>query len=77
MTTGLVLAVLAELSWLSLVLPPAAYLLPVVRFPAFAWLIAGGALLPTTRVSVETRGAPGAVGAGVGTGPLVEERGRA
>ncbi len=45
----LVLATLAELSWLTLVLPPAAYLLPVVRFPAFAWLITAGAFLPSSR----------------------------
>lgn len=49
MASGLVLAGLAELSWLSLVLPQASYLLPLARFPAFAWLIAAGALLPVAR----------------------------
>jgi hypothetical protein len=49
MASGLLLAAMAELSWLSLVLPPASYLLPLVRFPAFAWLIAAGALLPRRR----------------------------
>jgi hypothetical protein len=49
MTTGLALAVLAELSWVSLVLPAASLLLPLVRFPAFAWMIAAGALLPRSR----------------------------
>jgi hypothetical protein len=42
MTSGLALVVLAELSWLTLVLEPATYLLPLARFPAFAWLIAAG-----------------------------------
>jgi hypothetical protein len=49
MASGLVLAAIAELSWLSLVVPPASYLLPLARFPAFAWLIAAGALLPRGR----------------------------
>jgi hypothetical protein len=49
MTTGLAIAVLAELSWLSLVLPAASLLLPLARFPALAWLIAAGALLPNAR----------------------------
>jgi hypothetical protein len=49
MVSGLVLAALAELSTLSLVLPTAAYLLPLARFPALAWLIAAGALLPRAR----------------------------
>jgi hypothetical protein len=39
----------SELSTLSLVLPTAAYLLPLARFPALAWLIAAGALLPRAR----------------------------
>jgi hypothetical protein len=38
----------------SLVFPAAAILLPIVRYPGFAWLIAAGALLP-----VERRGAAG------------------
>ena len=49
MASGLVLAAMAELSWLSLVLPPASYLLPLARFPGFAWLIVAGALLPDRR----------------------------
>ncbi|HEU4384732.1 MAG TPA: hypothetical protein VFR85_14690 [Anaeromyxobacteraceae bacterium] len=43
------LAAMAELSWLSLVLPQASVLLPLARFPALAWLIAAGALLPVHR----------------------------
>jgi hypothetical protein len=46
---GLVLAVLAELSTLTLVLPTAAVLIPVARFPAFIWLIAVGFTLPSAR----------------------------
>ena len=46
---GLVLAALAELSWLALVLAPAEALLPVARLPALAWLVAAGALLPRAR----------------------------
>ena len=51
MVSGLVLAVVAELSWLSLVVPAASVLLPLARFPAFAWLIVAGALLPRRRVA--------------------------
>ena len=46
---GLVLAVLAELSSVSLVFPIASLLLPLSRFPAFVWLIAAGFAMPTSR----------------------------
>jgi hypothetical protein len=46
---GLALAAVAELSWLSLIFPGAAYLLPAARFPAFVWILAVGALLPPRR----------------------------
>jgi hypothetical protein len=46
---GLVLALIAELSTLSIIADAAGYLLPVARFPALAWLIAAGFLLPRTR----------------------------
>jgi hypothetical protein len=39
---GLILAVLAELSTLSMVLPAAFFLLPLACFPAFMWMIAAG-----------------------------------
>jgi hypothetical protein len=48
-TAGIVLAVVAELSTLSLLFTGAAYLLPVARFAGLAWLIVAGALLPKTR----------------------------
>lgn len=46
---GLILALVGELSTLSLVLPMAAILIPLARFPAFIWLIAAGFILPTSR----------------------------
>jgi hypothetical protein len=49
---GLALAAVAELSWLSLIVPGAAYLLPAARFPAFVWILAVGALLPRSRKPV-------------------------
>lgn len=46
---GLALAVIGELSALSLVIPGALFLIPVTRFPSFIWLIAAGFKLPETR----------------------------
>ena len=43
---GLILAVIGELSWFSMVVPGALFLIPLTRFPAFVWLIAAGFLLP-------------------------------
>jgi hypothetical protein len=44
---GLLLAVIGELSWLSLIaLPQLLLLIPLTRFPGFLWLIAAGFLLP-------------------------------
>ena len=43
---GIALAVVAELSTLSLLTPAATLALPIARFGGFAWLIAVGALLP-------------------------------
>jgi hypothetical protein len=39
---GLILAGIAELSTLSLVCPPASFLLPIVRFPSMIWMLAMG-----------------------------------
>jgi hypothetical protein len=47
--TGLVIAALAELTTLVLIWPGLSVLLPLARFPALAWLIAVGALLPHRR----------------------------
>lgn len=43
---GLVLAVIGELSWLSLIVPRAGILIPLARWPGFVWLIAAGFRLP-------------------------------
>jgi hypothetical protein len=47
--TGLALAVLAEVTWLSLLLDPVQYLLPVGRFLGGLWLIAVGFALPRSQ----------------------------
>ena len=48
---GLILAVIGELSWFSMVVPAALFLIPLTRFPAFVWLIAAGFLLPKSASS--------------------------
>jgi hypothetical protein len=73
MVSGLVLAALAELSWLCLVLPSASYLLPLVRFPGFAWLIAAGALLPRRRKGARASSAHPGAALAVPTGFAAEE----
>jgi hypothetical protein len=45
---GLALAVCGELSWLNLITSKALFLVPLTRFPGFAWLIAAGFALPNT-----------------------------
>lgn len=49
--TGIAAAVVAELSTLALLDPAFGVLLPLGRFGGMVWLIAAGALLPTTRTS--------------------------
>jgi hypothetical protein len=46
---GLILAACGELSWLSLEIPDAAFLIPLTRFPGFVWMIAVGFTLPAAR----------------------------
>jgi hypothetical protein len=46
--SGLVLAVIGELSWLNLIAPQALFLIPLTRFPGFVWLIATGFALPNS-----------------------------
>ncbi|MEV7908074.1 DUF4386 domain-containing protein, partial [Streptomyces anulatus] len=46
---GLAVALVAELSTLTLLLQGAAVLLPIARFTGLAWLVAAGFLLPRTR----------------------------
>jgi len=52
MSSGLVLAALAELSSLSLILTPAAFLLPVARFAGMSWIIGTGFKLPQSRAGI-------------------------
>jgi len=42
---GMVVAVIGELSWLSLVFPNLLMLIPLTRFPGFIWLILSGFLI--------------------------------
>lgn len=56
---GLALAITGELSWLAVVLPRAAFLIPLTRFPGFVWMIAAGFALP--RALKATSEAPRAV----------------
>jgi hypothetical protein len=44
---GLALGVIGELSFFSLVIPSALFLIPLTRFPSFIWLIFAGLKLPT------------------------------
>jgi hypothetical protein len=48
---GVVLAVLAELSTLTLIIDSAAVLLPLARFPAFIWMLCVAFTLPSRRHS--------------------------
>jgi hypothetical protein len=50
--TGLVIAALAEISFLSMVADPLQFLLPVARFGGMIWLVAYGFLVPGTRHEV-------------------------
>jgi hypothetical protein len=45
---GILIAVVGELSWLNILFPKALPLIPLTRFPGFAWLIAVGFSLPRT-----------------------------
>lgn len=53
---GILLALTGELSWLALVAPRAAFLIPLTRFPGFLWMIAAGFALP--KVNVRNSNAP-------------------
>ncbi|WP_454295317.1 hypothetical protein [Salana multivorans] len=56
---GLAVAVLAELSFLTMVLEPLQLLIPIGRFGSLIWIVAAGFLLPRTRhaVSRQSQGA--------------------
>ncbi|TAM66289.1 MAG: hypothetical protein EPN48_17845 [Microbacteriaceae bacterium] len=53
--TGLILAGLSELSFVSLLLPGLAILLPIGRFAGLAWLVVVGFMLPRNRHDVPVR----------------------
>jgi hypothetical protein len=63
MWLGLVVAAAAELSSLSIIAPPAMYLLPVGRFGGIVFLIATGASLAKSRSSRAGAAAPTSTGA--------------
>lgn len=46
---GILIAIVGELSWISMIFPKALFLIPLTRFPAFLWLIAVGFMLPKKR----------------------------
>jgi hypothetical protein len=50
---GLLLAAVAELSSLSMVFTPGAYLMPVARFLGLVWIMATGFLLPRSRSEMQ------------------------
>jgi hypothetical protein len=52
---GLVIAALSELSFLSMVIEPLQFLLPVGRFGGLLWLVAVGFLLPQSRAAANRR----------------------
>jgi hypothetical protein len=45
---GMAVAICGELSWLYLMVPAALPLVPLARFPGFAWMIATGLAIPTS-----------------------------
>jgi hypothetical protein len=52
--SGLIIAAVGELSYLDLITPKALPLIPLTRFPAFAWLIVAGLKLPRTITRTNT-----------------------
>jgi hypothetical protein len=50
---GLVLAIIGELSVLTLLFPQALFLIPLTRFPGFIWLIVAGFALPKSAGQVD------------------------
>ncbi|MBV8572297.1 MAG: hypothetical protein JO319_16885 [Acidobacteriaceae bacterium] len=46
--SGIIIAMIGELSWLDILLPQALPLIPLTRFPGFIWMIAAGFSLPST-----------------------------
>ncbi len=74
---GLLLGGLAELTTLTMVWPELSLLLPAVRFPALAWLITAGWLLPHSRPPRATVPTAGAGSAGLADPPAAPDSARA
>jgi hypothetical protein len=49
---GLILAVIGELSWFSMLSPFAGILIPLARWPGFIWLIVAGFQLSRRRATI-------------------------
>ena len=47
--SALELSIVGALSFLSLVIPQALFLIPLTRFPAFIWLVVAGFMLPKSK----------------------------
>ncbi len=45
---GMAIAICGELTWLYMMVPAALPLVPLARFPGFAWMIATGLVIPTS-----------------------------
>jgi hypothetical protein len=56
---GLLLALAGELSWLSIVIPQAGFLIPFTRWLGFVWLTVAGFKLPKTTVANAIAGSGG------------------
>jgi hypothetical protein len=48
---GLLIGIVGELSWFTLFFPEALPLVPLTRFPGFAWLVLVGLRLPARRIA--------------------------
>jgi len=44
---AIVVAIMGELTWFTMIVPNLGFLVPLIRFPGFVWLIAVGFLLPS------------------------------
>jgi hypothetical protein len=59
---GLLLALTGKLSWLSIVIPQAGFLIPFTRWLGFVWLIFAGFKLPKTTAANAIAGSRAASG---------------
>ncbi len=47
--SGIAIALIGELSWLSMIFPKMVYLIPLTRFPGFIWLIIAGFMMKRSK----------------------------